>query len=210
MARSKIKKAKSKTKPKRKSKIARIVEQVVRDLKKKAKTSAKSSATRKRGQREVTAEQLAPLALAGDVDGIDKLLDDGAYAEAYGDYDLASLFYKWLLVAADFAKTARKREAAEDASNNLWHNSALHHDDNYFAAAEAHWEIGIAYLKATEGLPRNLERARRELAQAKLQKWPYAMSDAREVLAAARKDLDPEALAVFDRVYKRRGTRSRR
>jgi TPR repeat protein len=215
MARSKTKtktkakatKAKAKAKPKKTAKAAKPKKKPAKKTAKTAKKTAKTSksATQVRHvpstngvSREVTAdvettptsEQLAQLAKAGDLQLLFGLMDGSA------DSNRDVLAYKWLAVASDFG-----HEEADDMIGDLLEASSLRYDDDQFETGNAHWELGLAYLTGTEGLPKDLEKARAHLADAKERQYPMSVQESETMLVQARARLEPEALAVFDLVY---------
>lgn len=104
--------------------------------------------------------------------------------------------YKWLSVASDFG-----HEEADDVIDDLLESSSLRYDDNQFLTGSAHWELGLAYLAGKDGLPRDLEKARAQLADAKERGFPMSVQETDTMLVHARATLAPDALAVFDAVY---------
>ena len=61
--------------------------------------------------------------------------------------------------------------------------------------------LGVAYLTATEHLPRDLERASGQLAMARERFYPWTIQGAMKLIAKTSKALDPEARATFDAIY---------
>jgi len=193
-------KAKAKTKPKATKSKAKTTPKAKAKPNAKAKPKAKSKKT---SNKEPTKNELAALAMAGDLEALDEIFD-AAYGGDEDDddgYDAAPELYKWLLVAADLAPTAKQRKAADEGSRDLCESTSLRYDDDQILTGNAHWDVAIAYLTGADGLPRDLSRARSQLAEAKERNYPYVINGAVKILAATRKALDPEALAVFDTVF---------
>ena len=117
----------------------------------------------------------AERAMSGDIDGLLAIVDDDAAA------------YKWLSVASDFGHPA---DAIADRLMSRLSSRQT---------GSAHFELGIAYLRGTEGVPRDLDRAYAQLQEAALRDYP--MSASPELLEAARIGLDGAAFAVFNSVY---------
>ncbi|MBA2540247.1 MAG: hypothetical protein H0V17_11470 [Deltaproteobacteria bacterium] len=165
----------------------------------KAKPRAKSkqSDAAKGKKKPATSAELAALALAGDVEGLVVAIQPFAGDDGLND----ALMYKWLEVASDFGPTAKHRKAADDLSSYLMQSSMLRYDDDQMATGEAHFELGVAYLTAGDGLPRDLTRAADQLEMAKERSYPWSIQGAEKLLAKTRKSLDSEARAAFDRVY---------
>jgi len=141
-------------------------------------------------QDDPTSEQLARMAIAGDVEGLFGLMD----GEAENDRD--GLVYKWLVVASDFG-----HDNADEYIDGLLEASSLRYDDDQFETGNAHWELAQAYLTATEGLPRDLERGRTHLEEAKTRHYPMSVQGSDKMIADARAPLPADARAVFDAVY---------
>ncbi len=135
----------------------------------------------------MTTESLLTLAKAGDSDALLALIDLDA-SEDNGAY-------KWLQVAADFGHDV-------DDAIGILENTVLHHDDNQFIAGQAHFELGVAYLSAGEGLPRNLDLAGSHLANARKCRYPESIQGGARIVVKARKGLAADALQIFDKHYK--------
>lgn len=76
--------------------------------------------------------------------------------------------------------------------------SSLRYDDDQALTGEAHFELGVAYATASEGLPRDLARARAHFEQAHERHYPGAGS---KLIASTAKRLDAATRAVFDAVF---------
>jgi hypothetical protein len=137
-----------------------------------------------------TTEHLAKLAMAGDLDVLLGLMD------GVPETDRDATAYKWLAVASDFG-----HEDADEILGDLQESSSLRYDDDHFVSGNAHWEIGLAYLTASDGLPRDLDKARSQLASAKESHYPMSVQESDTMQAQARARLAPDALAIFDAVY---------
>ncbi len=133
--------------------------------------------------------QYARWAKEGD---IDSLLGLATYD---GRDDGDGLALKWLLAAVDFGHAQ-----ADEAIDDLLEASSLRFDDDQFTQGSAHWELGLAYLSAAEGLPRDLVCAKRHLLAALQAHCPMSIHGA-GALEQARQGLDPEALALFNSIY---------
>jgi hypothetical protein len=96
-------------------------------------------------------EDPANAAKRGDLDALVAL-------EAAKDAKGARNAYKWLCASADFGHVRAMNEIAD-----LMEWSDLRHDDDQYETAGAHWELGVAYLEGADGLPRDLELARKHL-----------------------------------------------
>ena len=145
-----------------------------------------------------TSEQLAQMAIEGDIEELMELIAGGVDGapEDEDDGERDRLVYKWLVVASDFG-----HPPADDYLVDWLEGSSLRFDDDNFATGHTHWELGLAYLAATEGLPRDLERGRAHLAEAKQRDYPMSAQGSVEVIAAARRSLAPDAAAVLDAIY---------
>jgi TPR repeat protein len=143
----------------------------------------------------VSADWLA-LAKKGDLDALLEL----AYAEVEGDDtdEADAQAFKWLTVALDFGHAD-----AEDMIADLYEGTSLRFDDDQFVAGETHLELGVAYLLGSDGLAKDLSKARSHLEQADECGFPASVQGGEELLAEHRAKLSGEALAVFDAVYPR-------
>jgi hypothetical protein len=90
------------------------------------------------------------LARAGDLDA---LLDSLDLADVEADR-LDELLYKLASVAADFGHTE-----ADDLIEDLLNATSLRVDDDLATQANAHFELGLAYLMGADGLPADLDKA---------------------------------------------------
>ena len=137
------------------------------------------------------------LAREGDLDALLELAyTDVADAADSGEAD--ALAFKWLTVALDFGHTA-----AEDMIADLFESTSLRYDDDQFVAGETHLELGVAYLRGSDGLAKDLIKARAHLEQADECGYPASIEGGETVLAEYRGSLSGDALAVFDEIYSR-------
>jgi hypothetical protein len=150
-------------------------------------TTAKQPATK---QQKASPEHLAALAMRGDINVLFGLMDGVAESER------DALAYKWLSVASDFGHTD-----ADDMMDDLQEASSLRYDDDQLETGNAHWELGLAYLTGTDGLPRDLDKARSQLASARERNYPMSVQESDQMMTKARARLAPDALTVFDGVY---------
>lgn len=137
------------------------------------------------------------LARKGDLDALLEL----AYADVEGEDDTAEAdarAYKWLVVALDLGHAR-----AEDLIADLVEGTSLRFDDDQFIAGETHLDLGVAYLLGTDGLAKDLTKARDHLEQADECGFPASVQGGEEMLAQIRGKLPADALAVFDAVYRR-------
>ena len=134
--------------------------------------------------------QLAAVAMAGDLPKLMGLMNN------IPEDDRDQTAYKWLAVASDFGN-----EDAEDVMGDLLEATSLRFDDDQLLTGNAHWELGVAYLTGTDGLPRDLEKAAAQLASAHERGSPMSVQESDAMLASTRARLAPDALAVFDAVY---------
>jgi hypothetical protein len=133
---------------------------------------------------------LAKLARDGDLQALFALCDGRA------ESDRDRLAYKWLCVAADFG-----HDDADNLIGDLMEATSLRYDDDQFATGNAHLELGVAYLTARDGLPRDLARGKEHLAEALQRHYPASVSGGDQILTELRGQLDAEAAAVFDAVF---------
>jgi hypothetical protein len=137
-------------------------------------------------------QQCVASARAGEFDalfGLFEQLDDRAE-------DLDELAYKLLNVAADFGHT----EAA-DWMDDLLGGSSLRYDDDRFMQGNAHFELGLAYLRGADGLPSDVGKGRAHLEKAHACHWPWHVQEGETLLEEARALLAAPQLAVFNEVY---------
>lgn len=107
----------------------------------------------KKDDRATTKE--ASLARAGKLDALFAMIDQDPASK--NDRNA----YKWLWAACDFG-----HEEAEDLISDVLEVSSMRYDDSGFETAAAHWELAVAYLEGTDGLPRDLDLARQHLERA--------------------------------------------
>ena len=134
--------------------------------------------------------RLAELAIAGNTNMLLGLMNH------VPEDDRDATAYKWLAVASDFG-----HEDADELIGDLLEGTSLRFDDDQFVTGHAHWELGLAYLTATDGLPRDLDKARGQLVSALERGYPMSVQESDTMLAHARARLAPDSLAVFDAVY---------
>ena len=134
------------------------------------------------------------LAKQGDLDALLEL----AYAEVEGEdtEEADATVYKWLVVALDFGHAN-----AEDLIADLYESTSLRYDDDQFVAGETHLDLGVAYLLGTDGLAKDLTKARDHFQQAYDCGFPASVEGGEEMLAEIRAKLPPDTLAVFDALY---------
>ena len=133
----------------------------------------------------LTADELAKLAMSGDLKVLAGLVT--------GTVNRDLLAYKWLAVASDFGHSDADEMLAE-----LIGSGSLGSDAQ---TGQAHFELGLAYLTGTEGLPEDHDKGRSQLASAKERDYPSATPSSESILQRARGRLYSDALAVFDAVY---------
>lgn len=129
---------------------------------------------------------------------------DALFAELNGleghdggdDGDADDLAYKLLWVAVDFG-----HDHAGDMIDDLLETSSLRYDDDCFHQGNAHFELGLAYLTGSDGLPPDPERARAHLLKARSCHWPEHVHEGEVLLSRARAVLSARQSAVFDEVY---------
>ncbi len=143
----------------------------------------------------MSAELLA-LAKKGELEALLELAYADVDEEATEEAD--ALAFKWLTIALDFGHTD-----AEDMIADLYESSSLRYDDDQFVAGETHLELGVAYLLGSDGLAKDLAKAKEHLEQADECGFPASVEGGEEMLAEIRQKLAPDALAVFDAVYPR-------
>lgn len=137
------------------------------------------------------------LAKQGELDALLEL----AYADVEDDENTEEAdaqAFKWLTVALDFG-----HEGAEDMIADLYEGTSLRYDDDQFVAGETHLDLGVAYLVGSDGLAKDLKKAREHLEQADECGFPASIQGGEELLAEHRAKLSGEALAVFEAVYPR-------
>lgn len=131
------------------------------------------------------------MAIAGEVDALCAFTD----GDANGENDV--LVYKWLCVASDFGHAA-----ADGRITDLMAGSSLAYDDDQYETGHAHFELGVAYLRGTEGLPIDHAKARTNLEAAYTRNYPMSVQDGDGMLALARTRLVGDARVVFDAIYR--------
>ncbi|MBX3157824.1 MAG: hypothetical protein KF773_17785 [Deltaproteobacteria bacterium] len=130
-------------------------------------------------------------AIAGDIEAIFEAA--GAITDE-GERDLMA--YRLLAIAADFGS-----EEAHEALGDMLEASTLRYDDDHGAQGDVHFELALEYLTGTGGLPRDLERGRAHLVEARRCSYPEQIQHGAQRLGDARKRLDAEGLAAFDAIY---------
>jgi hypothetical protein len=111
---------------------------------------------------QATDADLLSLARNGDLAAIMKITGHHAYPDGYydrgpetdGDKDA----YKWMLVTRDFGHT--KSNAVID---DLLELSSLRYDDGKLVTSHISYELGLAYLMGTNGLPTDYSKADQHL-----------------------------------------------
>lgn len=136
-------------------------------------------------------QEYVQLARDGELEAVSGLLDSGGK-----DEDLDELAYKLFWVASDFG-----HEEAEDLIDDLLEASSLRYDDDQFVQGNAHFELALAYLRGSDGLPADPGKAREHLGAAHGCHWPWGVDDGETLLAAARAVLSPPQRVVFDGIY---------
>ena len=137
--------------------------------------------------------RLSAHAQAGDIEGLLELVDGNPAWEP------AEAAYKWLNVARDFG-----HEAADEMIDSVL-EGALHADDDNFVTGHAHFELTVLYLTGGAGLPVDYDKARKHLDEMAQRDYPRHLEGGEEMLAEARRDMTPEARAVFDAGLRRPG-----
>ncbi|MYS86605.1 hypothetical protein [Embleya scabrispora] len=132
------------------------------------------------------------LARHGELEAVFSLLADSEGK----DEDLDELAYKLFCVASDFG-----HEEAADLIDDLLEASSLRYDDDRFVQGNAHFELALAYLRGSDGLPADPGKAREHLGTARDCHWPWGVDDGETLLAAARAILSPPQRVVFDGIY---------
>ncbi|MCW5803684.1 MAG: hypothetical protein KIT31_14975 [Deltaproteobacteria bacterium] len=130
-------------------------------------------------------------AIAGDVEAI---FEAAGSITDEGERDLMA--YRLLAIAADFGS-----EEAHEALGDMLEASTLRYDDDHGAQGDVHFELALEYLTGTGGLPRDLERGRAHLVEARRCSYPEQIQHGAQRLGDARKRLDAEGLAAFDAIY---------
>lgn len=130
------------------------------------------------------------MAMAGNVEGLLELADGDAKGHRDG------VAYKWLCAASDFG-----HDAADELIDDLLETSSLRYDDDQLVTGNAHWELAVAYLTASEGLPRDLDKARVQLAAAEERGFPDSVEDGAKMLTDTRARVTPEARKLIDEIY---------
>lgn len=128
----------------------------------------------------------------GELDAVVGLLADSGGK----DEDLDELAYKLFCVASDCG-----HEEAADLIDDLLEASSLRYDDDQFVQGNAHFELALAYLRGSDGLPADPELAREHLTEARDCHWPWGVDGGETLLAAARAILSPPQRVVFDGIY---------
>lgn len=134
--------------------------------------------------------RLSALARAGDIGHLMELID-GVLGPAEDPYEAFGLAYKWLTVASDSGHD----EADEMIESTL---TALYADDDNFVTGHAHFELAVLYLTGRHGLPVDFDKARTHVDAMLSRRYPYSLQGGEDLLAEARRGMDPAAQAVLD------------
>ncbi|KOG55751.1 hypothetical protein ADK75_10110 [Streptomyces virginiae] len=110
--------------------------------------------------------------------------------------DLDSLTYKLLNVAADFGHLE-----ADALIDNILDSSSLVFDYDRSAQGNVHFDLGVAYLRGTDGLPVDLERSRSHLELSHECQWPLRLKQGEGILNDVRTILSASQLALFKKIY---------
>jgi hypothetical protein len=133
-------------------------------------------------------EDLLEAITGGDNEGAD---DEGYDDEEGGSNQIDEAAYKWLHVAADFGS-----EEARERADDMRETSSLRYDDGGMVVGLLHLELGQAYLKGQAPLPRDVEKARYHLEQARDADITKT-TDVGKDFPAFRGKLNAEAAEVF-------------
>lgn len=138
---------------------------------------------------------LVKLLAAAKAGKLDKIFDLAGFDEEGGDDDASTTALYYFLVAADFGHDV------EDEIDSLMTGSDLHFDDGQMAEALTELELAEDYLRGESGLKVDLKLARAHLERA-AELEVDKTTDVAKSFPALRKKLKPDALAVFDAVFK--------
>jgi hypothetical protein len=130
--------------------------------------------------------RLSALARAGLLDDLMELVD------AHPSEDPDEIAYKWLNVAADFGS----EDAVEMIDAVL--DGALHADDDNYVTGHVHFELAVAYLTGTEGLPTDHDKGRKHIHEMLSRHYPSTVQGGADLLSEAREKMEPAGRAVFD------------
>jgi hypothetical protein len=139
--------------------------------------------------------RLSACARAGDIDGLLELVGENP------SWEPEEAAYKWLNVASDFG-----HDEADDMIDSVVEGSLYADDDNY-VTGHAHFELAVSYLTGGTGLPVDYDKARKHLEEMVNRHYPDTVEDGERLLTNARRDMTPEARAVFDTALARRENR---
>lgn len=134
-------------------------------------------------------EDLLEAITGGDNEGADDEGFDDDEADAANEIDEEA--YKWLLVAADFGS-----EEAGERADDMHETSSLRYDDEGMVVGLIHLELGQAYLEGKAPFPRDFEKARGHLEEARDAKITKT-TDVGNTFEAFRKKLKADAAAIF-------------
>jgi len=107
--------------------------------------------------------------------------------------------YKWLVVTRDYGY-----RRADSAIADLLAISSLRYDDGDLVVGQIHYELGLAYLTGSDGLPKDFRKAQENL-RASLP----SIYDVTNEIEADREHLTGEARSIFNSVFPPRKTRRR-
>jgi TPR repeat protein len=178
--------AKSKTKAKKKAPTRKPAKQ---PAKKRPTKPSKPTKLAKQSGKPPTDAALLAFAKAGDCDGIFRAL------EPLDEEERDDAAYKWLAIASDFGHAE-----ADEYMDGMLEGSSLRYDDDQMVVGGIHFELGAAYLTGTDGLDRDVEKARAHLTMARERHYPWTVQGTKKMIADLAKSAGADR-ALVDELF---------
>jgi hypothetical protein len=159
--------------------------------KKKPTKKTKKSPTKpaKKSGKPATDTALLALAKAGDFDGIFRGV------EPLDEEERDDAAYKWLAIASDFGHAE-----ADEYIDGMLEGSSLRYDDDQMVVGGIHFELGASYLTGTDGLDRDVEKARAHLTMARERHYPWTVQGSKKMIADLAKSAGADR-ALVDELF---------
>ena len=181
--------AKSKTKAKKKP-TKKVTKKVTKkSASKPTKKSPKARAIVILPGEPPTDAALLAFAKAGDFDGLFRAV------EPLDEEERDDAAYRWLAIASDFGHAE-----ADEYMDGMLEGSSLRYDDDQMVVGGIHFDLGAAYLAGSEGLDRDIEKARAHLTMARERHYPWTVQGSKKMIADLAKSAGNDR-ALVDELF---------
>jgi hypothetical protein len=161
-----------------------------------AKVSPKAHANVVLPGKPPTDAALLALAKAGDFEGIFHAV------EPLDDEERDDAAYKWLAIACDCGHAE-----ADEYMDGMLEGSSLRYDDDQMVVGGIHFELGAAYLAGTDGLDRDVAKARAHLTMARERHYPWTVQGSKKMITDLAKTAGADR-ALVDELFAAQPARS--